>query len=179
MALALVVIVSNIKKAEASKIEQASNKQSPGFRIVGYLRDSNVADTTGLNIDFKKITYLNIAFINPDLYGNFITMTGLSAVIKAAHSKNVKVLASIGGCSAPAYYSIDAYTEIFEYIEVYCNHNRFRPSIRYKTPAGFEKNMRRLIKPIKQWRSFNRQTHYIPSQRTERATIRFSLRSAF
>ncbi len=105
-ALALVVMVSNSKKAEASEIGQTSNKQSSGFRVVGYLRDSNVADGTGLNIDFDKITYLNIAFINPDEYGNFITMTGLSAVINAAHSKNVKVLASIGGGSAPAYYSM-------------------------------------------------------------------------
>jgi chitinase len=96
------------KKSNATKIEGlpiVTVKTPSGFRVVGYLRDGNVTDGSYTGIDFSKITHLNIAFINPDQDGNFTALAGLNTVVNAAHAKNVKVLVSIGGGLAPAYYS--------------------------------------------------------------------------
>jgi GH18 family chitinase len=78
------------------------------FKVVGYyflnaaLRDSVHADSTYLFLN--KITHLNIAFINPDSNGNFTRHLAIDTLIKKAHQKNVKVLASIAGGGSHAYY---------------------------------------------------------------------------
>jgi chitinase len=107
IAVLLVTLISGCKKSSAKADDQpvATVKTPPGFRVVGYLRDGNVTDGSGAGIDYSKITHLNIAFINPDQDGNFTALAGLNTVVSAAHAKNVKVLVSIGGGSAPAYYS--------------------------------------------------------------------------
>jgi hypothetical protein len=56
------------------------------------------------NIDFAKITHINFAFINPDSSGNFAYNPCLDSLVKVAHKNGVRVLASIGGGSAPDYY---------------------------------------------------------------------------
>jgi chitinase len=47
---------------------------------------------------------LYIAFINPDSLGNLTRTENLKEVAALAHSKNVKIMASIGGGGAPKYY---------------------------------------------------------------------------
>ena len=74
------------------------------FKIVGYIR-AKTSIVEGLKtIDLKKVTHLNIAFINPDTAGNFKPMPELDDVVRIAHQNNVKVLMSCGGGSRQAYY---------------------------------------------------------------------------
>lgn len=74
-----------------------------GFRIVGYFNGNIVADSG--KIRFTQLTHLNIAFINPDSTGSFSSITGLSSLVTRAHTYGVKVLAALGGGSAPSYYT--------------------------------------------------------------------------
>jgi len=80
------------------------NAQSQ-FRVIGYLRTQDIINGQANQVDFSKVTHINIAFINPDSTGNFETMPGLKAFSDNMHSRHIKVLASIGGGSAPEYYS--------------------------------------------------------------------------
>jgi len=75
------------------------------FRVIGYLRTNNIIDGQAGQVDYSKVTHINIAFINPDSAGNFASMPGLKAFADKMHGLHIKVLASIGGGSAPAYYT--------------------------------------------------------------------------
>ena len=75
------------------------------FRVIGYLRLQNITAGEAAQVDYSRVTHINIAFINPDSLGNFAPMPGLKAFDDSLHRLNVKVLASIGGGLAPAYYS--------------------------------------------------------------------------
>jgi len=56
-------------------------------------------------VPFDKVTHINLWFLNPDTLGNFTQdFSLLQPFINAAHTKNVKVLASIGGGSPHPYY---------------------------------------------------------------------------
>ncbi|MBC7398466.1 MAG: hypothetical protein H7289_00870 [Mucilaginibacter sp.] len=75
------------------------------FKIVGYypIRATLTADLNA--VPFDKLTHVNLYFLNPDTLGNFNTyLSGLIPFIKAAHAKNVKVLASIAGGGKHPYY---------------------------------------------------------------------------
>lgn len=80
---------------------KAQNGKS-AFRVIGYFH-GNLEKDAG-KIDFRKITHLNVAFINPDAAGSFAPVNGLQALVEAAHARRVKVLASFGGGMAPAYF---------------------------------------------------------------------------
>ncbi len=92
-------------------LSQSKNKrpQTP-FKVVGYyflnsaIRDTVHADSSYLFLN--KITHLNIAFINPDSTGSFSQHLAIDTLIKKAHKKNVKVLASIAGGGSHPYYAI-------------------------------------------------------------------------
>lgn len=75
------------------------------FRVIGYLPVFGMHNGSNVNFDFGRINYLNIAFVNPDSAGNFNVPSALNAIVDAAHVKHTKVLISVGGGSAPAYYS--------------------------------------------------------------------------
>ena len=83
------------------------DRRSP-FKIVGYyFLNAAVKDTVHSDSDYlflNKITHLNIAFINPDTSGNFNQELAIDTLIKNAHDKKVKVLASIGGGGPHEYY---------------------------------------------------------------------------
>lgn len=89
--------------------QEKNKKQKRPFKVVGYyllnsaLNDTVYADSGYLFLD--KITHLNIAFINPDSTGNFRQDLAIDTLIKKAHKKNVKVLASIAGGGPHPYYS--------------------------------------------------------------------------
>lgn len=80
------------------------------FKVVGYyflnsaIKDTVYADSNYLFLD--RITHLNIAFINPDSAGNFKQDFAIDTLIKKAHKKNVKVLASIAGGGPHPYYEV-------------------------------------------------------------------------
>jgi chitinase len=88
----------------SSTKSQVSNDKS-SFKIVGYY-SLRSAMTDSLNsVPFDKLTHINLWFLNPDSTGNFTQdLSSLKSFIDAAHAKNVKVLASIGGGSAHPYY---------------------------------------------------------------------------
>lgn len=76
------------------------------FKVVGYysIRAALIADLN--TVPFDKLTHINLYFLNPDTLGNFNTdLSGLIPFMKAAHAKNVKVLASIAGGRSHPYYS--------------------------------------------------------------------------
>ena len=76
------------------------------FRVVGYY-SLDSAMTTDLKIfPFNKLTHINLYFLNPDSSGNFSrNFSALIPFIKAAHTKNVAVLASIAGGGKHPYYA--------------------------------------------------------------------------
>lgn len=83
----------------------AANAQQNKFRVIGYLRLQNITGGQAARVNYSLVTHINIAFINPDSLGNFAPLPGLKAFDDSLHRLSVKVLASIGGGLAPAYYS--------------------------------------------------------------------------
>jgi hypothetical protein len=80
-----------------------ANPAKLDFPIIAYVPCKSPAEIA--QIDFNSITHINFAFINPDSSGNFTYNPCLDSLVKVAHANGVRVLASIGGGSAPAYYS--------------------------------------------------------------------------
>lgn len=80
--------------------------QSADFRIVGYYSLNaalNWEETK--EVPLKRLTHINLWFLNPDSSGNFTKdFSALTPFIKAAHKKKVKVLFSIGGGSKQPQY---------------------------------------------------------------------------
>jgi GH18 family chitinase len=75
--------------------------QTRNFRIVGYVTSWKDVPAFTQSFDFKQVTHLNWAFLNPDASGNLVGgINGLTQLIASAHENNVKVLISIGGGSA-------------------------------------------------------------------------------
>lgn len=70
------------------------------YKVVGYLPAYSKPIGTYINdVDYAKVTHLNIAFFNPDTTGVFPTAKweGLPEIIAKAHQYNVNVLLSLGG----------------------------------------------------------------------------------
>jgi GH18 family chitinase len=88
------------KSVTVSKNADADNR----FKVIGYLPNRTDLVAAANQVDFAKITHLYIAFINPDSLGNLTGTANLKEVAALAHSKNVKIMASIGGGGAPKYY---------------------------------------------------------------------------
>lgn len=79
----------------------ALQAQTRNFRIVGYVTSWKDVPAFTQSFDFKQVTHLNWAFLNPDASGNLVGgNNGLTQLIAKAHENNVKVLISIGGGSA-------------------------------------------------------------------------------
>lgn len=78
-----------------------SGAQSSGFRIVGYYSlNAALKWEEAKEVPFKRLTHINLWFLNPDSSGNFTKdFSALDPFIKAAHKKKVKVIFSIGGGS--------------------------------------------------------------------------------
>ncbi len=72
------------------------------FPIIAYVMARTPEDIA--RIDYDNITHIHYAFVNPDSMGRFAYNPVLDSLVKVAHSKGVKVMASIGGGSAPHYY---------------------------------------------------------------------------
>ncbi|GGC01871.1 glycosyl hydrolase family 18 protein [Dyadobacter sediminis] len=101
---ALVIFAFNTgcsrKNSSVSKSESPENR----FKIIGYLPNQANLLASADQVDFAKITHLYIAFVNPDSLGNLMGTANLRAMAERAHSRNVKIMASIGGGGAPHYY---------------------------------------------------------------------------
>jgi chitinase len=91
------------KAAFAEKGHRIKMDTTRNFPIVAYVM-CNTPETIS-RIDFKSITHIHYAFVNPDSLGRFAYNPCLDSIVKIAHANGVKVMASIGGGSAPEYYS--------------------------------------------------------------------------
>lgn len=76
-------------------------KADTTFKIVGYLSGWGFDKINELEID--KLTYLNLAFANPDEEGNLIFDGGfeIAPVVKKAHDAGLKVFISLAGGGKP------------------------------------------------------------------------------
>ena len=76
----------------------------PLFRVVGYYSLNAAMSDVDKSI-LKKLTHVNLWFLNPDSTGNFTRdLSGLTRFVSEAHKRNVKVLFSIGGGSKQPQY---------------------------------------------------------------------------
>ena len=72
------------------------------FKVVGYLYNWGSFVSNANNVDYTKVTHINIAFLNPDNNGNLSPTSNLTTVVNIIHNNNVKVLASFGGAGSPS-----------------------------------------------------------------------------
>ena len=95
--LATILLVTSVKGQSAtSKLK---------FKVVGYYSLQSAMTDSLTKVPFDMVTHINLWFLNPDTLGNFTQdFSALQPFINAAHAKNVKVLASIGGGSPHPYY---------------------------------------------------------------------------
>jgi len=74
------------------------------FKVVGYYSLNAAMSDVDKSI-LKQLTHVNLWFLNPDSVGNFTRdLSGLTRFVSAAHSRNIKVLFSIGGGSKQPQY---------------------------------------------------------------------------
>lgn len=102
--LQLILISLYLLHFSCSKKTISANNKKSNFRVIGYLPGRENLLASAMTIDYSKITHLYIAFINPDSLGSLKGTKNLKEVAAIAHAKNVKIMASIGGGGAPAYY---------------------------------------------------------------------------
>lgn len=100
----MVILALNTSCSKKSITASGSGDMDNGFKVIGYLPNRTDLLASAKQIDFGKITHLYIAFINPDSLGNLTGTENLKEVAALAHSKNVRIMASIGGGGAPDYY---------------------------------------------------------------------------
>jgi chitinase len=82
------------------------NAQHPesDFKVIGYYSMSSAMDGKQ-KIPFRRLTHINLSFLNPDTLGNFSRdYSPLRKFVNEAHKKNVKVLVSIAGGGEHPYY---------------------------------------------------------------------------
>jgi GH18 family chitinase len=74
------------------------------FKVVGYYSLRSAIEG-GKDAPLKRLTHVNLWFLNPDSLGNFTQdLSGLDRFVSRAHKKDVKVLFSIGGGSKQPQY---------------------------------------------------------------------------
>jgi chitinase len=101
IALACILSFSCSKKTITASGDGAQDNR---FKVIGYLPNRESLLESARLVDFSKITHLYIAFVNPDSLGNLTRTENLKETAALAHSRNVKIMASIGGGGAPKYY---------------------------------------------------------------------------
>ena len=70
---------------------------SQDFKVVGYLAYWNF-DTAPTQIEWDRLTHVNLAFANPDTIGNFsFDGADYAQVVEVAHQHNVEVFVSLAG----------------------------------------------------------------------------------
>ena len=73
----------------------------PAFKVVGYLGGGNVDQIDTLGI--KELTYLNLAFANPDKEGNLVFSgnSDITPIVRKGHDAGLKVFISLAGGGRP------------------------------------------------------------------------------
>lgn len=94
--LGILFFISSLFSAYSCSVEKESNTENSKnktARVVGYLSSDNFSKMN--SIQFCKLTHLNIAFANPDKFGNLIFSGDIDALIKYAKSVNPDIVISI------------------------------------------------------------------------------------
>ncbi|MGV8877469.1 MAG: glycosyl hydrolase family 18 protein [Sphingobacteriaceae bacterium] len=100
--LILSVVLLGCRTGALKTVDEAPvTETKKAFKVIGYMFADGDLLARSADIDFRKITHLNIAFLNPDKAGNFASAKGLSDLVKKAHASNVKVIAAFGGGNPP------------------------------------------------------------------------------
>jgi hypothetical protein len=75
--------------------------EDTGFKVVGYLAAGGFDEINDLELD--KLTYLNLAFGNPDIDGNlvFSRNADIKAVVQKGHEAGLQVFVSLAGGGRP------------------------------------------------------------------------------
>jgi GH18 family chitinase len=105
--LLAILFLLNLPVSAGCKKNGASGRAQNGrglFKTVGYLmiNKSNLLQAAA-QIDFSRLTHLNLAFVNPDSSGAFADNPVLPQIVQLGHDHQVKVLLSLGGGSMPAW----------------------------------------------------------------------------
>lgn len=102
--LLAIVLFFGIVSCKKNSDKDPEPEPEPGppidIRVAGYLYSDNFWKDN-LHTDLSLLTDLNLAFINPDEEGNFSINSNVADLISQAHTKNVRVYASVGGAGAP------------------------------------------------------------------------------
>ena len=97
-------------------LPSGAQQRDPDFKLVGYYSLRSAMMDFG-KFPFKRLTHVNLYFLNPDTLGNFTQdFSALGPFITKAHKNNVKVLFSIAGGSEHPYYHkllTDSYRTMF------------------------------------------------------------------
>ncbi|TLV00916.1 glycosyl hydrolase family 18 protein [Dyadobacter luticola] len=104
IAVFMVMLALSTSCSKKSVTVSKNGDMESRFKVIGYLPNSTDLPAAASKVDFAKITHLYIAFINPDSSGRLTKTENLKEVATLAHSRNVKIMASIGGGGAPKYY---------------------------------------------------------------------------
>lgn len=104
----LSLLFTTLAGCEKSKAEEGQGEGKPESDsrpyVVGYLySSSNILAEAFASLDLKRITHLNIAFLNPEENGLYKPVSGLAQIVKQARDQQVKILFSIGGGTPPPY----------------------------------------------------------------------------
>lgn len=97
------LLVLTIGLFGSCKPSYGPDKYTPdtGFKVVGYLGGGNFDQIDTLEI--KKLTYLNLAFANPDKEGNLVFDGNydITPIVRKGHDAGLKVFISLGGGGRP------------------------------------------------------------------------------
>ncbi|MEX6686236.1 glycosyl hydrolase family 18 protein [Danxiaibacter flavus] len=85
------------------KTQSSTTNRNLRFPVIAYFpgRTSEAFK----RIDVERITHIHYAFVNPDSNGNFSYQPFIDSLSTFCREHNLKLLLSIGGGNAPAYYS--------------------------------------------------------------------------
>jgi chitinase len=101
MKLCLLLIVLAVSFAANGQFENDDST----FKVVGYYSLRSAINNDVKKLPFKKLTHINLYFLNPDSLGNYLKkLNKLTTFVNAAHVNNAKVLMSIGGGGPHPYY---------------------------------------------------------------------------
>ncbi|MDR3715727.1 MAG: glycosyl hydrolase family 18 protein [Puia sp.] len=102
-----VLVLPGFKNSTVLEQSGANPAPAPGpYKVVGYLEVNRPDLPAALsNIDFRSLSHLNLAFVNPDSTGAFADRPAVRQIVASAHAAGVKVLMSIGGGEIPRYFA--------------------------------------------------------------------------
>ena len=92
----VILLSCKTRKLASQPVANVIYKAPANFRVVGYLLSGQFVNGSACSFDVSRVNYLNVFFNRPGFDGKFRDVPHLDSMVTAAHSHNVKVLATIG-----------------------------------------------------------------------------------